>query len=346
MVNGTRHRERRTGRVLVIENLGPSQEVWWLNYLSDSASKKIAIARVADTSIQRSFFPLVRIYLSLGRYDAVITHQDGMATFVLGSLNALWNRSSCRHIVNEFITTERRSSLYSALKYRFLRFALSRASFVICSSSGELEYYHRALGLRRQVLQFIPFATNPEFVDTAIAGPERFVLSAGRTGRDYLTLLQAVEDLPLHVVVVAGSSSLNGRRIPQNVEVLCDIPLARLHDLIRRAAMVVVPLNDQPISLGQSVIVHAMAVGTPVIATRVNATVDYITDGINGFLVPPRDVNRMRAAIMNLWSDEALAGRLGRAGAELAREHFLVDKKIAAICRLLGVGKSARSLLE
>jgi len=128
---------------------------------------------------------------------------------------------------------------------------------------------------------------------------------------------------------------MEGLQVPRSVEVLLDIPMLRLHELVRRAVAVVVPLNDQPISIGQSVIVHAMAVGTPVIATRVNATVDYITDGVNGILVPPHDVDRMRAAIMDLWVDEELASKLGRSGALAAREHFLINKKIAMICGLL-----------
>jgi glycosyltransferase involved in cell wall biosynthesis len=328
---------------LFIENLRPSEAVWWLKYVPESTSTELVVVRVDDTSFRRSFLSLVRVYFGLGRFDAVITHQDSMSTFVLGSLNALWNRPSCRHIVNEFITTERRSGLYSALKYRFLRFALSRVSVLICSSRGELEYYQRALGLRTAGFQFIPFATNPEFADTAIVSSDRFLLSAGRTGRDYATLLRAVDGLPVRVVIVAGRSSMEGLHVPQNVEVLFDIPQPRLHELVRRAAAVVVPLNDQPISIGQSVIVHAMAAGTPVIATRLNATVDYITDGVNGILVPPKDVDRMRVAIMDLWADDARARKLGRAGAELARDHFLVDKKIAAFCRLLGAGNSARS---
>ena len=330
-----RQGDRKARRVLLVENLPPSETVWWLKYVPKSTSTEVVVARVDDRSPWRSILPLIRIWWNLGRYDAVITHQDGMATFVLGALNALWTRSACRHIVNEFITTERRPGLYSTLKYRFLRFALSKVSVVICSSKGELDYYQRSLGLRRGALRFIPFATNPEFAGTAIAASDRFVLSAGRTGRDYATLLRAVDGLPLRVVVVAGHSSMEGLQVPRSVEVLLDIPMLRLHELVRRAVAVVVPLNDQPISIGQSVIVHAMAVGTPVIATRVNATVDYITDGVNGILVPPHDVDRMRAAIMDLWVDEELASKLGRSGALVAREHFLINKKIATICGLL-----------
>jgi glycosyltransferase involved in cell wall biosynthesis len=61
------------------------------------------------------------------------------------------------------------------------------------------------------------------------------------------------------------------------------------------------------------VLLEAMAFGLPVIATPVGGIGDYVTDGENGLLVPPGDVEALAASIEKLASDPALRRRLGEA---------------------------------
>jgi glycosyltransferase involved in cell wall biosynthesis len=56
-----------------------------------------------------------------------------------------------------------------------------------------------------------------------------------------------------------------------------------------------------------------MAAGKPIVATAVGGNIDLIDDGIHGLLVPPRDPDRLAAAITALLDDPALAWRLGAA---------------------------------
>lgn len=62
-------------------------------------------------------------------------------------------------------------------------------------------------------------------------------------------------------------------------------------------------------------VVEALAVGTPVIATRTGGVAEVLQDGVNGLLVEPDDVDALTAAIERFFSDEALAGRLRDAAA-------------------------------
>ena len=57
-----------------------------------------------------------------------------------------------------------------------------------------------------------------------------------------------------------------------------------------------------------------MAFGLPVIATSVGGIVDYVTDGDNGLLVPPGDIDALAASIQALAADRELRDRLGEAG--------------------------------
>jgi len=73
-------------------------------------------------------------------------------------------------------------------------------------------------------------------------------------------------------------------------------------------------------------ILEAMACGTAVVATHVDGTPDIITDGQNGFLVPPGDVAALTARLEQALSDDALRQRLADAGLQRIRERFCWEK--------------------
>jgi glycosyltransferase involved in cell wall biosynthesis len=57
-------------------------------------------------------------------------------------------------------------------------------------------------------------------------------------------------------------------------------------------------------------VVEALAVGTPVIATRTGGVAEVVRDGENGLVVPPEDVGALVAAIERFFADAELAARL------------------------------------
>jgi glycosyltransferase involved in cell wall biosynthesis len=62
-------------------------------------------------------------------------------------------------------------------------------------------------------------------------------------------------------------------------------------------------------------LVEALSVGTPVIATRVGGVAEIVEDGSNGLLVPPNDVNAFADAIQRFFADDELRARLAAAAA-------------------------------
>ena len=70
------------------------------------------------------------------------------------------------------------------------------------------------------------------------------------------------------------------------------------------------------------VLLEAMRYRKPVVCTRVGGTVDILTDGENGLLVPEKDPAQLAAAIRRLLDDAALADRIGGAGYVTARDRF------------------------
>lgn len=62
------------------------------------------------------------------------------------------------------------------------------------------------------------------------------------------------------------------------------------------------------------VLVEAMAAGLPIVASQVPGALYLLNNGIEGFLVPPKDPEALAAALSYLIEDAVLRQRMGRAG--------------------------------
>jgi glycosyltransferase involved in cell wall biosynthesis len=80
--------------------------------------------------------------------------------------------------------------------------------------------------------------------------------------------------------------------------------------------------------------IEALASGCPVVATRVGGVPDVVTDGADGFLVEPGDVEALAARLAQLAGDRDLRTRMGAAGRERMLSRYAVDRLIDDIDRL------------
>ena len=73
-------------------------------------------------------------------------------------------------------------------------------------------------------------------------------------------------------------------------------------------------------------LVEAMAVGTPVVASRVGGVPEAVEDGVTGLLVPPGDAQALATACAAILGDRGRAERMGRAGIERSRAEFGIER--------------------
>ena len=75
-------------------------------------------------------------------------------------------------------------------------------------------------------------------------------------------------------------------------------------------------------------LIEACAVGRPIVTTDVPGCRDVVSNGINGFLVPARDAEKLADAIGVLIENKALRLRMGQASRRRATEEFDLNKII------------------
>jgi glycosyltransferase involved in cell wall biosynthesis len=107
--------------------------------------------------------------------------------------------------------------------------------------------------------------------------------------------------------------------------------VTNLSEYLAQADIFVLPSRSEGFS---NAIVEAMAASLPVVATDVGGNAEAVIDMINGFLVPPEDVNALSSAIKKLLRDPSRARAMGVIGRGLVEQKFTADammKRIVAM---------------
>jgi glycosyltransferase involved in cell wall biosynthesis len=89
--------------------------------------------------------------------------------------------------------------------------------------------------------------------------------------------------------------------------------------LMRHLDVLVLPSYQEPFG---TVLAEAMAVGTPVVATRVDGLPEVVTDGVTGRLVAPGDPEGLAAAVIDVLAHRQ---EMGAAARQSAARFFLPD---------------------
>lgn len=76
------------------------------------------------------------------------------------------------------------------------------------------------------------------------------------------------------------------------------------------------------------VIMEALGVGLPVIATKVGGVAEVIENGVNGVLIEPGDASRIAHEVIRLAHDAKLRRRMGKAGREKVAESFTAEQMV------------------
>jgi glycosyltransferase involved in cell wall biosynthesis len=84
-------------------------------------------------------------------------------------------------------------------------------------------------------------------------------------------------------------------------------------------------------------VLEAMAMGRPVVTTNAPGCREPVRHGVNGYLVPPRDVRALAQALQRFIDQPQLMATMGRQSRRLAEERYDVHKVNAVILQTMGL---------
>jgi hypothetical protein len=200
-------------------------------------------------------------------------------------------------------------------------------------SREEREVFSRTWKVDQRRVEFTPFCHTLTDEDLREATAEDgAVFAGGDSLRDYDTLVEAARRLSVRVEIACDLDEPD--KLPSNVSA-GRVPHSRFMEMMRHAAVVVVPLEPAIRSAGQQTYLNAMALGKAVVVTDTVGVRDYIEHERTGLIVPPRDPSALAAAIE--WVLEPAHSRevseLKARAREESRERFSPASYVASILR-------------
>jgi len=234
-----------------------------------------------------------------------------------------------RHLMIVHVLSEPKKTVF--LDWLGVQGAIDR---FITYSRWQQRFIEERWKLGRNRVLWTPFMVDQEFfapkrvTPSSSARPQ--VCAVGLERRDYETLLRAVENLDVHVVIAAASpwakraEGVATPNIPSNVTVR-KFTQYELRQLYADSCFMIMPLQNVKFQAGVTAILEGMAMGKAVICSRVPGQTDVVVEGDNGWYVTPGDLVTLRTEIRRLLSHPEEAARLGANGRKLVESEMNLD---------------------
>lgn len=210
--------------------------------------------------------------------------------------------------------------------YRFFR-----NDHFVTNSKSTAERLQSLVDTDRNKITENPIGIDPDRFDFNIPESGTGVLTISKLSprkrvSDLLRAWKCVEaDYPEASLKLAGSGPLAGdlRALAKElgldqVEFLGFVSESRKHQLLHDAAIFVSPTLYEGFGLAN---LEAMASGCAVVSTDTWGVKDYVVDGSNGLLVPPKSPKEVGRAVSRLLSKNEVRTRIAQSGGETATKY-------------------------
>lgn len=256
-------------------------------------------------------FPLLS---TITKYDVILSSQ-GIPNIVLSIIITFMRKLLRKKISLVILDTSAARILASwgRIKLGLFRFLLLPVDKFISFNQSEYLFWTKHLGFSNRAC-YIPFGIDIDFLEPT-AERDDYIFSVGGEGRDFATLILAMEQVDARLLLIArpepGRQLFNVARLPENVELIPPVSDEEYRDLLSHCSFVVMPLQGVPGGQGTTAIGEAMAAGKAVIGTKTGGALEYLTDGETGLLVEPGNVDDLRQKIVFLLNHPEEAERMG-----------------------------------
>jgi glycosyltransferase involved in cell wall biosynthesis len=257
------------------------------------------------------------------KFDVLVICTVGMEAFVVGRLKKLLCPNT-KVILADFLMPQESTAV------RLVRSWLNGLDGFVCIRRGDIPVLERRFGIPAGKCHFAFF---PVSLPAGNIGTDQgnYIYSAGSAHRDWPTLIVALAQLSYKAILSVDIPVQVPEDAKQRIQVLPMQSPEEGRKLMAAAKIVVLSLEDTELPSGPLVLLDAMAAGKAVVATKVNGTVDYVKDGVNGYLTAPKDSSALAATIASLMEDEALREKLGQTAREMAIKQFTQDAFFQAV---------------
>lgn len=282
------------------------------------------------------------------KYDVILVHDEKVA-FPLTLLMRLLQMRPPLVMTLSRITSN--SRFKTKVKMLLLKMTRKRIDRIILWSSEQRRILMEKGGVPPEKIRLIKKGTDERFWRPLDCETDK-ICSVGMEMRDFPTLVKALAPLkiPCHLATGAARGVIfdtvrtlfDMKDLPPHITVGSLAPL-QLRKLYARSRFLVISLLPTDSDNGLTAILEAMAMGKPVICTKVEGQVDVIEDGVTGIYVPQGDPDALRDAVSELWNDPEKARLMGLAARDHIEANHSMDQYALSVRDTLGQAIKSRN---
>lgn len=285
--------------------------------------------RISNTPINPLWYGTLKSIIRTEKPDIINSHQPvpfigDLAAFLTGNIPFVLTYHSGTMQKNKFLS-DSITFLYEKL---ILPHTASKATKIICASNFVRNTLLKKYAFKSTVIHpgvdislFKPDPTTEKKENLIL-----FICSSKNMHKlkGLYYLLEALKSLPEVTLRIIGEKhDFTDKRF-------VSIGIKRGKDLVeemQKATVLALP-SIRHMEGFPMVLIEAMACQTPVIGTDQGGIPEVISDGIDGFIVPPKDSNALALAISKIVADKELATRMGHFGEAKVREKCTWDTRV------------------
>jgi len=252
----------------------------------------------------RWFYYSFLIFFNRKKYSNIIAWQQFYGLLFVLYCKLFRAKKTFTLIVMTFIY-KRKGGFAGRIYESFIKYVVNSRFIdkIIVYSSKEVDYYSHIF--ESSASKFVSIPLGIEQIKGTVTNnfdEGSFILSVGRSNRDYPFLIEALKESEFKVKILSDKPF---KTTSENIEIYNDVCGEDMFAIMRKCFCVVIPLDNPNISAGQLVILQAMQLGKPVIVTESNGIADYIKNNYNGFIIN-KSKDDLINAIMSLYSSKEL----------------------------------------
>ena len=283
-----------------------------------------------------------------------VVHHVGMKTILWGTLAAKFVKAN--GVVNAVsglggFFAEDNKSLLAKVMPKVLRFSHRRQDLLVIFQNHEDEamYVKKGIIKSRQSRFIKGSGVNLEefcYTPEPVSGSVKVILTARMiTEKGVFLLVEAAERLrkeyedKAEFWLAGGLDDHPGAVTKEQLDDVCDGKYIKwlgyrtdVKELLQQSHIVAFPsyyMEGLPKSL-----IEAAAIGRPIITTQSIGCKDTVDDGVNGYLIPAKDVDALTETLRCLIDNADLRQKMGKASREKAEKEFSLDLVIEKHLRI------------
>ena len=274
------------------------------------------------------------VFLNRKKYKTIIGWQAFYGIILAFYCRLFHVKKSFKLIVQHFIYKPKKGFV-GKLYYKFLQYAIGGGyiDLIISCSRDYVDIIRETFGLKMEQVAFAPFGVNDfrQWVNQNDLQKKDYILSVGRSNRDWEFLIQSLADCGYSVIICCDE--LKVKELPENIIVKNDVNGLETFKYMQNCKCAVIPIKDGALSSGETVLLQQMCFEKPIIITEPSSLAsDYIVDGYNGISIK-KDEKSLCEAINQIYSSDELSSYL----AQNARKDF--EEKFSLRSHGKAVGK-------